>query len=155
MLVLAAMLALIGACAYFALQAKNSAGAVHGWKTRVGSLQRTLAQRTGQLNSANAANEQAARELSSLNGEVKALETQVNGLVAAKAKVTDQQGVTELQAAQLAKLASEQQSCSDGLSQVITHVSARDFGWVNANVTQVSALCSQAQTDFTRMRSGG
>jgi len=151
--VVAVVLALAGAAVYFAVASHRNRDTADSWRTRAGTLERTLTGRTRQLNTRTTALNKTAAALKRSEADVRTLETRQRQLADEKAKVEDVRGALEVQASSLARLAGEQRDCTTGLTELLNRYAAEDFAWVDANADSVSATCAQAQTDFETFQS--
>jgi septal ring factor EnvC (AmiA/AmiB activator) len=143
-----AIVALGAAAIYFVYAAKQNRDMAEQWRSRAGTLERTLTARTRQLNSRTDALNRTAASLKRSEADVSELEGRQRQLASEKAQVEDARGALELQAASLATIADEQRQCTGGLTELLNRYAAEDFAWVDANAATVSATCEQAQTDF-------
>ena len=50
----------------------------------------------------------------------------------------------------LTKVAQEQITCSNELSQAIPHITAQDSAWLSANASTIDQDCQQAQSDLNK-----
>jgi hypothetical protein len=143
-----AIVALGGAATYFVYAAKENRDAADRWRSRAGTLERTLTARVRQLNARTEALNKTAADLRRSEADVKELSTRQRELANEKAQVEDARGALELQTTSLATIAGEQRDCTTGLAELLNRYAAEDFAWVDANAAAVSATCEKAQTDF-------
>ena len=143
-----AIVALGGAATYFVYASKENRDAADRWRTRAGTLERTLTARMRQLNTRTEALNKAAAALKRSEADVTELSKRQRELANEKAQVEDARGALELQTTSLATIAGEQRDCTTGLAELLNRYAAEDFAWVDANAATVSATCEKAQTDF-------
>jgi uncharacterized protein HemX len=147
------IVALGAAALYFVYAAKQNRDSAQRWQSRAGTLERTLTARTRQLNSRTDALNRTASALKRSESDVDDLEKRQRQLASEKAQVEDTRGALELQASSLATIAGEQGQCTTGLTELLNHYAANDYGWVDANASNVSSTCEKAQTDFATFQS--
>jgi septal ring factor EnvC (AmiA/AmiB activator) len=140
--------ALAGATLYFALTSRANRQSATSWRHHAQQSDRLLAARTHQLNARSTALNRVTEQLARSEGDVKQLVARQQTLANEKAQVEDQRGAMVVQASQLASLADEQRTCSDGLSRLLSEFAAGDYAAVQADASTVDADCATARTDF-------
>ena len=148
-----AIVALAVGAGYFVYAAHVNRDAADRWRSRAGTLERTLTARTRQLNTRTQALNRTATALKRSEADVQSLEDRQRQLASEKAQVEDARGALELQASSLAKIAGEQRQCTSDLTQLLNHYAAQDYAWVDTNADAVNAACRQAGDDFAAFQS--
>jgi septal ring factor EnvC (AmiA/AmiB activator) len=148
-----AILALAFAAGYFVYAAHQNREVADRWRSRAGTLERTLTARTHQLNTRTQALNRTAAALKRSETDAQALEERQRQLASEKAQVEDARGALELQASSLAKIAGEQRQCTSDLTELLNRYAAQDYAWVDANAEAVNATCQQAGDDFATFES--
>jgi chromosome segregation ATPase len=143
-----AIVALAVGAGYFVYAAHVNRDAADRWRSRAGTLERTLTARTRQLNTRTQALNRTATALKRSEADVQSLEDRQRQLASEKAQVEDARGALELQTSSLATIAGEQRQCTSELTELLNRYAAEDYAWVDANAAGVSATCEQAQSDF-------
>lgn len=143
-----AMVAMVGAVIYFALDDHANRASAQEWRARAVELRHVLDARDTQLAQRTRALTVASGQLTSLGGQVGTLDQRTRQLAAEKAQVEDQRALLQSRSDALTKVAQEEITCSGDLSQAIPHISAQDSAWLTANAATINQDCQQAQSDL-------
>jgi hypothetical protein len=148
LLLTAAMLAMVGAVAYFAIDDHANRDSARQWRARSVELRHLLDARSAQLAQRTRALTVAGGQLTTLGGQVGSLDQRTRALASEKAQIEDQRALLQARTDALTKVAQAESDCSGGLSQAIPHIAAQDIAWLNANGSLVDQTCRQAQNDL-------
>jgi hypothetical protein len=143
-----AMIAMVGAVVYFALDDRSNRRSAQQWRARAIDLQRVLDARTVQLAQRTHALTVASGQLGTLGGQVGTLDQRTRTLASEKAQLEDQRALLQARADALTKVAQEETACSNGLSQAIPHIESQDRVWLNVNGPVIDQTCRRAQNDL-------
>jgi hypothetical protein len=147
-LLTAAMMAMVGAVVYLALDDHSNRRSAQAWRARATELRHVLDARTIQLAQRTHALTVASGQLGTLGGQVGTLDRRTRTLASEKAQVEDQRALLQARSGALTKVAQEETSCSGGLSQAIPHIASADSAWLNVNGPVIDKACQQAQNDL-------
>lgn len=145
-----AVVALVGAAVYFAIDDHGNRASATDWRARALELRHVLDARDIQLAQRTRALTAAGGQLASLGGQVGTLDQRTRQLAAEKAQIEDQRGLLQARSSALIKVAQEEATCSGELSQAIPHITAQDSAWLTANATTINHDCQQAQNDLNK-----
>ena len=137
-----------GATVYSALDDHANRDSAKQWRARATELRHVLDARDTQLEQRTRALTVASGQLTSLGGQVGTLDQRTRQLAAQKAQLEDQRALLQVRSDALTKVAQEQVTCSNDLSQAIPHITAQDSAWLSANASNVNRDCQQAQSDL-------
>jgi len=132
---------------YFAGESDRNRDAADRWRARAQTLQDRLTRRGGTLNERTRALNRTAAQLDASEADVRRLERRQLALADEKAQAEDQTGA-------IARVAAEQQACSDGMRQLLGYVAEEDYEWVVANIDAIDAACDAAAADFAALQGG-
>lgn len=144
----AVIAALAGGVLYFSDASDSNHRAAVRWRAHAQSAEKLLAARTHQLNRRSAALNRTADALERSERDVKRFERRQRALADEKARVEDQRGQLVVQTSQLAQLADEQRTCSDGLAQLLSDFAAGDYDAVDVYISIVAEDCRTARESF-------
>ncbi len=144
------MIAMAGAAVYFAVVDHANRNSAREWRARATELRHVLDARDTQLQQRTRALTVASGQLTSLGGQVGTLDQRTRQLAAQKAQVEDQRALLQARSDALTKVAREQVTCSNDLSQAIPHITAQDSAWLSANASTIDQDCRQAQNDLNK-----
>jgi chromosome segregation ATPase len=143
-----AMVAMAAGVVYLAVDDHTNRDSAKAWRARSIELRHVLDARDTQLAQRTRALTAAGGQLSSLGGQVGTLDQRTRELAAEKAHIEDQRALLQSRSTALTKVAQEEITCSDDLSQAISHIEAQDSAWLAANATGIDQACRQAQNDL-------
>jgi hypothetical protein len=144
-----ALLTLVLTTGFFANASHANRNHAVQWHKRATELEHLLVARTTQLNERTAALGKSADEIATLNRQVSSLEGRMRTLANEKAQVEDQRGALAAETATLKQIATEQGTCSDGLSGLLAAFADQDYVYVETNAATVGDACRQARADFS------
>jgi chromosome segregation ATPase len=141
-----AMVAMAGAAVYFSVDDHANRDSAKRWRARATELRHVLDARDTQLAQRTHALTAASGQLTSLGGQVGTLDRRTRELAAQKAQVEDQRALLQQRSDALTKVAQQEITCSNDLSQAIPHITAQDSAWLSANASTINQTCQHAQT---------